>query len=81
MNLRTQDDKEFIKLGWVILEHRIRYYHMDMPIIADAEYDILERSYLRECETRGVEASACRVGIDMNRPSVRCAYNKIILGG
>lgn len=70
-------DMEYYRLCWTIVEHRVRYYYFDNPIIEDYEYDMLERKYMKECDIRGLEHYAIAPGINLNRPSVQEAILKV----
>lgn len=43
------------KLTARVLAHRYRYYVLDHPVIADHEYDYLERFYSVFCNENGLE--------------------------
>ncbi len=70
-----------VRLNWLLLEHRIRYYVLDTPVIEDLEYDKLERLFLDYCEEQKI--SSClqtMVGADMSLPCMQQAYNKVLQG-
>lgn len=81
-------NKEFSKLSWTLLEHRVRYYLMDAPIIDDLEFDAFDRRYLQACKELkqpntlssqsldGV-SGAGMVGVDITRPCVQSVIYKL----
>lgn len=42
---KSDREKQFIRLGWRLMEAKFLYYKMDAPILQDHEYDLLEREY------------------------------------
>ncbi len=85
---------EYIKLSWLIIEHKLRYYTFHDSIISDYEFDNLERRYLYLCEHLDLINTVCHksypgitakgngmMEIDITRPSVLLVYDKIIRRG
>ncbi len=81
--------QETIKLGWELIEHKIRYYEFAEPIIGDVDYDMLERQYTLSCIEHDIENTiSCQhnnptywkgmIGCDMKRPSVQMVYDKLM---
>lgn len=83
-------NKEFAKLSWELLEHKVRYYYYDAPIITDDEYDLLEIKYLNLCKEFDQENTLVHkqypgltvngqgmMEIDIDRPSVQAAIYKL----
>ena len=83
--------KRYIKLGWELIEHKIRYYIFSNPVISDNEYDNLELEYLKLCMKYKLENTVVHklypnlvvngegmMEVDMTRPSVQLVYNKLI---
>ncbi len=50
-----------------LLEHRYRYYRLDAPVIADFEYDFIEREYNRLAKESGAKLMEM-VDFDLNDP-------------
>jgi NAD-dependent DNA ligase len=70
--------KRFSQLSWKILEHKCRYYYFDAPIIADHEYDALEREYDQLAEDLGLEPTAANmVGFKLDRPACQAVLFKL----
>ena len=80
-------NEAFAKLSWILLEHRVRYYHYDRPVISDEQYDKLEQQYLKGCleldqpntlakPTELVPGNGM-IGLDLERPSVQNVLDKI----
>lgn len=75
---KSDEEKDFIRKGWRLLEHRFRYYKMDDPSVSDGEYDRLEREYLALANKLGLPASACdMVDYDMRRPSCQLVADRV----
>ena len=70
--------KRFIALGWLLLEHKARYYGaVDFEPISDSEYDKLEEEYKALALELGKTPTASdMVGFDMGRPSCRLVVKK-----
>jgi len=78
MKLKKQD---VIRLGWFLLEQRVRYYDMDEPVILDYEYDMLERIYIKQARRLKIKQKLSKaVGVDMTLPSYIAAREHILLG-
>ena len=72
------DDERFIELGWLLLEHKCRYYVTIRDIIPDAEYDKLEDEYKALAKKLGRASTACdMVGFDLSRPSCMLVLHKL----
>jgi NAD-dependent DNA ligase len=70
--------QQFIELGWVLLEHKCRYYYFNSPIIQDYEYDMLEREYEQLARDLGEEPTATNmVDFDEKRPSCQAVLLKL----
>lgn len=66
---KSPEEKQFIKLGWQLLEHKYRYYVLDQPIIQDHEYDQLEREYDRLAKLLNLPPTAAdTVGFKRHTP-------------
>ena len=75
---KTDKEKRFIKLGWLLMEHKFRYYRLDSPIVEDHEYDKLEREYDNLAKELGLPPTAVdMVGFDQNRPSGALVADKV----
>lgn len=64
-------EEEFEKLTITLLEHKFRYYNLDLPSISDYEYDMLERDFYRAGNKLGLfegEDAPNWVGFDENHP-------------
>ena len=48
----------FIRLGWLLLEHKYRYYILNSPTISDHEFDTLEAEYRKLAEILELPPSA-----------------------
>lgn len=68
--------KEFTRLSWELLEHRVRYYYFDAPVIGDSEYDKLERAYIYGCNSLK-QPDTRSVGINLELPSVKLVVEKL----
>ncbi len=69
---------EMVKLNWELLEHRLRYYELDAPIIPDTSYDALEAKFLNYCTENGFETClSTMVGVDWNSPAVQSAWVRL----
>lgn len=72
-------DKVFKNLGWLLLEHKFRYYILQKPIISDYEFDKIETSYRSLAKKLGLPPTASdMVGFDMTRPSAQRAAMKVL---
>lgn len=72
------DTNRFIKLGWLILEAKYRYYIRDAPLLEDHEYDTMEREYDELAKKLGLPPSATdMVGFDTKRPSCILVAEKV----
>ncbi len=70
---------EFVRLGWILLEHKCRYYQFNNPSIADREYDILDIRYRKLAEQLGLPPSASdMVGFSLERHSCQQVFEKIL---
>ena len=71
--------KEFISLGWKILEAKCRYYYYDgQGCLPDADYDQLEHRYRELGVTLGYRLTATNmVGFNRDRWSCRLAEHKV----
>lgn len=76
------EQNEFIRLGWIILEHKCRYYVFDKPIVTDYEYDLIEKKYDSLADKLGLEKSASdMVGFDLKRHSCQNVLKKLTTDG
>lgn len=67
-----------IKLGWFLLEQRVRYYKYDSPTLEDLEYDRLEKLYLHEAKIINLKTNIENmVGINENLESVKSAIQHV----
>ncbi len=72
--------ERFIQLGWIILEHKARYYHLNTSTISDFEYDTIEKEYDALAQMLGLPPTASdMVGFDANRPSCQRALHKVLM--
>jgi NAD-dependent DNA ligase len=73
--------QRFIDLGWLILEHKWRYYigvRYGVSPVSDAEYDKLEDEYVQLADELIENAySSTMVGFDINRPSCQLVDSKM----
>jgi NAD-dependent DNA ligase len=70
--------KEFIKLSWELLEHRVRYYYYDASIIDDYQYDMLEKKYIKACkQLKQPNTIGEMVGVDLEKPSIQSVITKL----
>jgi hypothetical protein len=62
-----------------LLEHRYRYYVLDAPVLADSEYDLIEKIYNTECEKEGHTNIMVEHGVDfdMEAPGHKDAANRV----
>lgn len=68
----------FIKLGWELLEHKYRYYILNMNTISDYDFDQLEAEYRKLAEELGLPPSASdMVGFDNTRFSCQLAMHRV----
>lgn len=75
---KSAEEKEFIKLGWKLMEAKYRYYILDTPELQDHEYDQMERRYDELAKILGAPPTAVdMVGFDRNRPSSHVVMNKV----
>lgn len=75
------DEERFTELGWLLLEHKCRYYVTIRDIIPDAEYDKLEDEYKALAQKLGRTSTACdMVGFDLSRPSCKLVLHKLTGG-
>ena len=71
-------EKEFIKLGWKLLEAKCAYYIFDRPIMEDKDYDAMERRYDALAKKLGVPTTAVdMVGFDERRPCCKIVLHKM----
>lgn len=75
---KSPEEKRFIKLGWLILEAKFRYYVLDDPILSDGEYDRLEREYSELGKRLGYDMDALyMVDFDRTRPACILTADKV----
>jgi len=75
----SDEEKRFIKLGWLLIESKYRYYKMDDPTLEDSEYDRLEKEYDELAKKLGqIPTASDMVGFDQNRPSSALASDKVL---
>lgn len=74
----ANNKKEYIKLGWTLLEHKYRYYVKNNPVISDYEYDMLEKKYDALAEELGLPKSASdMVDFNTSRHSCQLVMDKL----
>lgn len=70
--------ERFIALGWLLLEHKCRYYVLNDSIIDDHSYDMLEKAYDKLAEELKLPKSASdMVGFDETRPACQSVMRKL----
>lgn len=71
-------EKEFIKLGWELLEHKYRYYVLNSPTIGDTDFDKMEARYRKLAAELGEEPTAVdMVDFDWKRPACKAAAFRV----
>ncbi len=78
---KLTDEERFNELGWLLLEHKCRYYVTIQDVIPDAAYDRLEDEYKALAQKLGRYPTASEmVGFDLNRPSCRLVLHRLTGG-
>lgn len=66
-----------VELSWLILKAKYWYYVKDQPIMADYDYDLIEKEYDQLCQAEGASPTASdMVGFDEKRPSCQIVMAK-----
>ena len=73
-------NKRLISLSWELLEHKCKYYkNVGGDPVEDQYYDNLEEEYKYLCSELKIDPNVTNmVGFDMNRPSCKLVFNKLI---
>ena len=75
------DNERFVELGWLLHEHKCRYYYLKRAIIADEEYDKLEEEYKALAAKLGLNPYVSEmVGFDPDRASSQMVLHKLTGG-
>lgn len=76
----NKDQKRFIQLSWLILEHKYYYYEsIKGGIISDPAYDLLEDEYkLLATKLNKTTSAINMVGFDKTRASCRLVMEKLV---
>lgn len=77
MTIRRDDHGVFIELGWVLLEHKWRYYVRGCAIIPDEQYDKLELEYKALAKKLGLTPSVAQTVGFPDSPSGRLVASKM----
>lgn len=71
-------NKEFIRLGWELLEHKYRYYVQNSATVSDREFDKLEKRYRILAKKLRLRPTAVdMVDFNWSRPSCRLAAFRV----